>query len=122
GKVQITAKDVLKLADNDKAQAPRPSAGELLIDYGEDDSISFLRVTRALASEYPAPGTVRVNDELMRYTGVSTISDTEIRLTGITRATDGSKRDSHEAGDRVQICLRYTNKRVDDLAYEWLTE
>ncbi|OZI21716.1 hypothetical protein CAL18_12375 [Bordetella genomosp. 7] len=122
GKVQITAKDVLKLADNDKAQAPRPSAGELLVGYGEDDSISFLRVTRALASEYPAPGTVRVNDELMRYTGVSTISETEIRLTGITRATDGSARDSHEAGDRVQICLRYTNKRVDDLAYEWLTQ
>lgn len=122
GRVQITAKDVLKLADNDRAQAPRPSAGELMIDYGEDDTISFLRVTRALAAEYPAPGTVRINGELMRYSGVSTISDSEIRLTGITRATDGSERDSHDAGDRVQVCLRYTNKRVDQLAYEWLTQ
>ena len=122
GQVQVTAKDVLKLADNDKAQAPQPSAGELLVDYDESESISYLRVTKALASEYEGFGTVRVNDELMTYTGVTTISDSEIRLTGITRHTDGSEPDSHEAGDRVQVCLRYENVRVDDLAYEWLTE
>lgn len=122
GRVQITAKDVLKLADNDRAQAPKPSAGELMVDYSEEEAISALRVTRALAAEYPAPGTVRINDELMTYTGVVTVSDTEIQLTGITRATDGSSPDSHEAGDRVQICLRYTNVRVDNLAYEWLTQ
>lgn len=122
GRVQVTAKDVLKLADNDKAQAPRPSEGSLLVDYEQEGAISELRVTGAAASEYPAPGTVRINDELMTYTGVVTVSDTEIQLTGITRATDGSSPDSHEAGDRVQICLRYVNIRVDDLAYEWLTE
>lgn len=122
GRVQVTAKDVLKLADNDKAQAPRPSAGELLVDYGEDETIVTLRITRALASEYPAPGTVRINDELMTYDFVNTISDTEIQLSGITRATDGASRDSHEAGDRVQICLRYVEERVDNLAYEWLTQ
>ncbi|MBV7482530.1 hypothetical protein [Bordetella sp. BOR01] len=122
GRVQITAKDVLKLADNDRAQAPRASAGELLVDYSEEEAIVALRVTRALASEYPAPGTVRVNDELMTYTWVNTISDSEIQLTGITRSTDGSQPDSHEAGDRVQLCLRYQNIRVDHLAYEWLTQ
>ena len=122
GQVQVTAKDVLKLADNDKAQAPQPSAGELLVDYDEAESISYLRVTKALASEYEGFSTVRVNDELMTYTGVTTISDSEIRLTGITRHTDGSEPDSHEAGDRVQVCLRYENVLVDDLAYEWLTE
>src|SRR5690606_11178842 len=95
GQVQVTAKDVLKLADNDKAQAPQPSAGELLVDYDEAESISYLRVTKALASEYEGFSTVRVNDELMTYTGVTTISDSEIRLTGITRHTDGSEPDSH---------------------------
>jgi len=122
GRVTITAKDVLKLADNDKAQAPRPSRGELLQDYADDEEITALRITGAEASEYPAPGTVRVNDELMTYTGVTTISPSEIQLTGITRATDGSELGSHDAGDRVQLCLRYTRVRPDILAYEWLTE
>src|SRR5690606_41484088 len=84
--------------------------------------ICAICVYRTQAADYPATGTVRINDELMTYTGLVTVSDTEIQLTGITRATDGSSPDSHEAGDRVQICLRYTNVRVDNLAYEWLTE
>lgn len=121
GRVQITAKDVLKLADNDKAQAPRPSTGELVVDYGEEDT-GHLRVTGAQAADYPAPGTVRINDELMRYGSVSQLSETEIHLFDIVRATDGSELDSHSAGDRVQICLRYENVRVDNLAYEWLTQ
>lgn len=122
GRVTVTAKDVLKLADNDKAQAPRPSLGELLQDYADDEGISALRITGAPASEYPAPGTVRVNDELMTYSAVATISGTEIQLTGITRATDGSDLGSHDAGDRVQLCLRYTRMRPDQIAYEWLTQ
>lgn len=122
GRVTVTAKDVLKLADNDKAQAPRPSSGELMVEHGDDEVITALRITGAPASEYPAPGTVRINRELMRYTSVSTISPEEIRLNGITRATDGSEAKSHKEGDRVQWCLRYSNVRVDELAYEWLTQ
>lgn len=122
GRVTVTAKDVLKLADNDKAQAPHPSKGELMVEYGKDDAITALRVTGAPAGDYPAPGTVRINRELLTYTTVSTVSDEEIWLNGIARATDGSERGSHKAGDRVQLCLRYTNVRVDALAYEWLTE
>src|SRR5690606_24169738 len=91
-------------------------------DYEEKEVITSLRITRALAPEYPAPGTVRINDELMTYTGVNTVSESEIELTGVTRATDGSSADSHEAGDRVQICLRYVDYRVDGLAYEWLMQ
>lgn len=120
GQVRMRAKDVLKLADNERAVAPDASSGELIVDVAEGVT-SDIRITGADAADYPAPGTVRINDELVTYTGVTTISSTEIRLTGITRATDGSEPDDHEAEDRVQLCLRYTDVRVDDLAFEWLT-
>lgn len=121
GRVTLEAKDVLKLADNERAQAPAASPGELIVDVN-DTTTADLRVTRAIASDYPAPGTVRINDEVLTYTGVTTISSTEIRLTGITRSTDGTEADDHDSGDRVQLCLRYENVRPDALAYEWLTE
>lgn len=121
GQVRMRAKDVLKLADNERAVAPAVSTGELIVDVDEGVT-SDIRITGAVAADYPAPGTVRINDELVTFTGVTTISSTEIRLTGVTRATDGSEPDDHEAEDRVQLCLRYTDVRVDDLAFEWLTE
>lgn len=121
GRVTIRAKDVLRLADNDKAQAPHASTGELIVAYDKDDNISSLRVTRADAADYPANGTVRINREMMGYTTVTTVDPDEIKLNGITRATDGTEKRDHEEGDRVQWCLRYNLSRVDALAYEWLT-
>lgn len=117
----LKAKDVLKLADDDTAQAPAASTGGLIIDYSDTVTITTLRITGAIAAEYPAPGKVRVNDEIMSYTGASTISGTEINLTGITRATDGSEQDSHDSGDRVQLCLEYVEIRPDALVNDLLT-
>ncbi|MBK1780555.1 hypothetical protein JHL22_04935 [Advenella sp. WQ 585] len=122
GKVTVTAKDMLKLADDDKSQAPKPSNGELIIDYTAEDPITELRVTGADAGEYPAPGVVRVGRELMSYTGVTTVSETEIELTGISRAVMGSEQKQHKLKDRVQLCLQYDGIRVDEIIYDLLTE
>jgi len=121
GQVTVEAKDVLKLADNDKAQAPAASPGELIVDYTEGAAITQLRVTRAAATDYPAPGTVRINEEVFTHTGITTISESEVQLTGIARSTDGTSAGSHSAGDRVQRCLRYTESRADDIAADLLT-
>lgn len=118
GQVKITARDILALADNDKAEAPRTSTGELVANLAEGSTADI--EIKGLAIDYPAPGTVRINDELITFAGV-TISGENIKLTGIARATDGSEPGSHQEGDRVQICLRYVETRVDALAYEWLT-
>jgi len=104
--VMIKAKDVLKLADNDKAQAPGASTGKLIVDYTESASMDPMRITGGVAAE---------------YTGVSTISDTEINLTGITRSIRTTEAEDQDAGDRVQICLEYTDIRPDDLANDLLT-
>jgi hypothetical protein len=119
GRVTIKAKDVLVLTDNDKTTAPLASTGELIED--EPAADTTLRVTGAVAAEYPAPGIVRINDELITYTGVSTISGTEINLTGCTRGTNGTTADDHSAEDRVQWCLEYTDQNCVDVAYDLLT-
>lgn len=118
GRVTITGKDVLTLADGRKAQAPAVSLGELIVDTLATDTT--LRITGAVASEYPAPGLVRINDELISYTGVSTISATEIRLTGCTRGTNGTVAEEHEAEDRAQRCLQYSNVNAVDIARDLL--
>jgi hypothetical protein len=121
GRVKITARDILALADNNKAQAPAASTGELIADI-DDSSTAPIRITGAVAADYPAPGTVRINDELITYTTTTTVDETEIQLSGITRHTDGTDASSQSEGDRVQICLRYESVRVDALAREWLVD
>jgi len=119
--VSIRAKDVLKLADNEKAQAPIASTGELIVDYSDAASMDPMRITGGIASEYPAPGKVRINKEIFSYTGVTTIDETEIRLTGVSRAQVGTDAQSQDAEDRVQWCLEYNDIRPDVLTNDLLT-
>lgn len=119
GRVTIRAKDVLRLVDNKNAQAPALSEGELIED--EPLADTTLRVTGALAAEYPAPGIVRIGDELITYTGTSTISGTEINLTGCVRGTNGTEAADQELGDRVQLCLQYTAINAVDITNDLLT-
>lgn len=118
GVVKVVARDILAFADNKKAQAPRPSTGELATDI---DELATTIDVEGDAAEYPSSGTIRINDELITYTA-KTIITGGVRFTGVTRHTDGSEPDSHQEGDRVQLCLRYTNVRVDALAREWLVD
>lgn len=118
GRVSIVSKDILTLADNDKAQAPAGSFGELIVDI--NDTITTIRITGAAASEYPAPGLVRINDEVISYSGVSTIDPTEINLTGCFRAQENTTADSHSSEDRVQFCIQYTAEPVVDVVYDLL--
>src|SRR5690625_134268 len=120
GEVTLHAKDVLRLADNDKALAPAPSLGALRVDYNKD-ATGNIEVVGATTADYPSSGTIRINREVFRYTGRS-MSGNTLRFTGVTRATDGTERHDHKAGDRVQVCLRYNEVRVEELAREWLQD
>lgn len=121
GRVTITAKDPLKLTDTQKSQAPFITAGELNANITA--VATSLVVKKGTSGDYPASGTVRINDELMTYTSrvESTVGgELFITLSGITRATDGSIAAAHDAGDNVQNCLRYTNQFVWDVVYDLL--
>ena len=119
GDVTITAKDVLVLADDDKSQAPKPSKGELAEDIATG-TITRILIAGASLSDYPSAGTVRIGRECFKYTASST-ELTNIKLTGLTRASDRTIEAAHKIGDKVQECLRYTDIRCDEIAYELLT-
>jgi hypothetical protein len=122
GKVSIVAKDPLKLADRQKSQAPALTTGELNADI--DATKTTITVIKAQLADYPTSGTLRIDDELMTYTGrtnIGTVDDVIIQFTGITRGTDGSQADIHDTDSNVQLCLRYTDTQVWDVAYDLLT-
>jgi hypothetical protein len=122
GRVQIVAKDPLKLADRQKAQVPTPSLGTLRIAINTTDTT--IDIGLAVLADYPAPGIVRINDELITYTtsAIETISSVDyVRLTGVTRATNGTIAASHNAAALVQICTEYDNQTVWTVIYDLLT-
>jgi hypothetical protein len=122
GKVQIVTKDPIKLADRQKAQVPKATLGKLLAEITNSDT--QLDLKNAELTDYTASGTLRIGDELMTYTTRATVTIGGIdyvRLSGITRATDGSEAKEHKTDANVQQCVRYTDQPVWDVIYDLLT-
>ncbi len=101
GMFTITAKDVLKLADADRAQAPLLSRGSLSTDINSAVTSAVLTPAGIGNSGYPASGYLNIGGkEIVAFTRSA---DT---LT-ITRAQFGTGATDHKAGDRCQVCLIY---------------
>ena len=114
GRVKIYGKDALRFADAEKAKAPAVSRGSLLADI--DGIVTSLTLSpTGIGVEYPASGTVRIDDEVIQYS-VRT-GDT---LTGLTRASDGTAYDTHDAGSNVQLCIRYTAATIPTILNDLL--
>ncbi|WP_373084664.1 hypothetical protein, partial [Zhongshania sp.] len=115
GMFKITGKDPLKLADNDRAQAPIASQGEIGNTGGISDTDTSITLEPAGIgdSEYPASGKVAVGREIMSFTRSS---DT---LT-VTRAQNNTEASAHDEGDAVQLVLEYSGANVDTIVYDLL--
>jgi hypothetical protein len=113
GVVTVKGKDVLKLADDKRAQAPIANSG--VLDASINSVVTSLTLSPAGvgASEYAASGTVRIDDEVMTFTRAADV------LT-VVRATDGTTAEDHDAGATVQQCLRYTAEPINTLIYDLL--
>jgi len=98
GNYSITFKDIIKFADDEKAQAPRPSGGVLSADI-TTSSESFTLSPVGIGAEYPASGIASIGDEAVSFTRSGDV----ITLTG--RELYGSKLDEHEEGSTFQIAL-----------------
>jgi hypothetical protein len=121
GMVKLTAKDPLNLADKEKAQVPAAVQGKLLTAI--NTTATQIDIANAVLTDYAASGTVRLGDEIMTYTtrALVNISGTNyVRLSGITRATDGSVVASHSVDANVQGCVRYTDQTIWDVIYDLL--
>lgn len=98
GNYSITFKDIIKFADDEKAQAPRPSNGVLSATISTS-ATSLTLDPSGIGSEYPASGLASIGDEVVSFTR----SGDSVTLTG--RALYGSKLDSHDQGETFQIGL-----------------
>lgn len=111
--VTIKAVDPLRLLDDKTSQAPVQSKGSLSADIAAIQTT--ITVTGAVLADYPATGTLRIEAELMTYTGRTELAGV-ITFTGIVRGTDGSTAKEHKSESRVQTCIRYTNQNAWEVA------
>jgi hypothetical protein len=121
GSVKLTAKDPLNLADKEKAQVPAAVQGKLRAQI--NTTATQIDIANAVLTDYAASGTVRLGDEIMTYTtrALVNIGGTDyVRLSGITRATDGSVAVEHKVDANVQGCVRYTDQTIWDVIYDLL--
>ena len=110
--IAFHCRDVLSRTEFRKAKVPPASTGKLIADV-EIDATS-LALIGDVTADYPAAGTLRVNNEIMTYTARAYATD-RTTFTGLVRGTDGSDASAHDAEDLVQICRRYTRGEAADV-------
>lgn len=113
GSVTIVAKDPLKLADGDRAQAPALSQGYLQADI-TNVATSLTLAPVGIGATYPASGFAAIGgQECVSFTRSGDV------LT-ITRAQLGTSAVEHQAEDRVQLVLQYVGQDPADIIYDLL--
>jgi len=104
GEFSITAKDVLKLADADRAQAPVLNTGVLNAGITNIATSATLSPVGIGNAEYAASGYLAIGgNEAVSFTRSGDV------LT-ITRGLLGTSNVAHNAGDRVQTILQYSGQ------------
>lgn len=122
GRVTITAKDILKLADDERSVAPIPSAGRLLAGITSVDGSATLTpagvgdgVDSYGRPYYGASGKLRINSEIISYTRVGDA------LTLTARGQDFTTAAAHSTDDAVQECLVITGQALHEIVHTLLT-
>jgi len=117
----LETRDYLSLTEFAKAQVPAQSDGDLL--FAMDAAQTSFFILGDVTDKFPNTGTVRIDDELMTYTGLTVttpLAGPRTEFTGVTRGTDNSTADTHDIEDDVQLCRRYTSARIDDVLEDLL--
>lgn len=117
GRYSLTAKDILKFLDDDRALAPRPSNGELAtVSLAPSDIAATLQPAGIGDAEYETEGYLTIGGaEIVGFTRVGDA------LT-IVRARLGTDAGDHDRGDRIQTLLQYDQQKVSDILFDLMTE
>jgi len=114
GTYTLVAKDALKLADDDRAQAPVLSQGFLNAAINNSVTAATLQPTGIGDAEYPASGYVAIGGkEICAFTrsgNALTLTRGQLNTTAI----------AHEANDRVQLVLIYSAQDSADIIRDLL--
>lgn len=108
GRVKLEASDLLDLIGNDRALAPKPSAGVLAAAITSTDAALTLSPAGIGVAEYPAAGRACIGSEIVSYTRAGDV----VTLTG--RGVAKTVAASHALGDTFQQVLWFDGVRVDD--------
>lgn len=113
GTFSIVAKDILKLADDDRSQAPHPSSGFLSANITAGSGTATLQPAGVGDEDYPAAGLAVIGgNEIVSFTRAGDA----LTLTG--RGLKGTAAGSHNAQDRVQLVLSYNAEDAADILYD----
>jgi hypothetical protein len=77
------------------------------------------QVAGAVVADYPATGRVRINNEIIAYTGRA-LSGSNVEFTGLTRGALNTTAAAHNQFDRVQEVLSYEAEPFSDIIYDLL--
>lgn len=121
GGVALTGKDILSQIEDRKAEAPATSPGEIAGLVSISASETAFTVSGAQVSDYDTSGTVRINDELIRYSSIT--ENTDGLLFNVSeRGSDGTIAAEHDPEDTVQRCIRFTSANVDEIVRRLLVD
>ena len=122
GRVTLTGKDVLAQTEKREAQVPAASKGKLWVSITDTQtSMTVANATMTAPSDYTATGTLRIDDELITYTGAANdAGGNGIEFTGLVRGAYETDAVEHEFDAGVQQCLIYTDESADDLVEDLL--
>lgn len=114
GNVSVVGKDILALADNDRAVVPQPSRGQLdrdLPDFEEDvaDLPVFNITPEGIGAEYPEEGIAAIGAELISFTRVGD------EITTVDRGLNGTQVRTHRLGDTLQLTFSPRRQRIDSV-------
>ncbi|MEM1079218.1 MAG: hypothetical protein AAGI09_11870 [Pseudomonadota bacterium] len=113
GRVTVKYKDVLDLANKDKALAPKTSQGKLAFDVPSIAATAIL-VPAGIGETYAEAGLVTIGREIIAFERVGDV------LTFTERGAEGSEVSDHQANDQVQEALVYDPARPSDVIADLL--
>lgn len=114
---QIVAKDCLKIADGDRAQAPKKSQGILFQDIDETQLTLTLDPAGIGDLEYPTSGHLAIGEEIVSFTRPPG-SD----VCTIVRAQLGTEPEEHDDGDLCQVVLDITGELASTIIGDLLRD
>lgn len=116
GRVTVEGKDVLKLADDDRAKVPVASRGQLTKDIDENYLGAFDLNPAGIGAEYPAAGFASIGSELVGYTRSGDV------ITLTARGIRGTSASSHSIDDTFQETYSPRLRRIDSVIRDILLE
>lgn len=112
GDLSLICKDILKLADDKRAQCPKASTARLSNDISATDTT--INLYPDTGDQLAASGFLRISSEIMSYTRSGDV------LT-VVRGRRGTAAKAASADDSVQDCAVFVNEPVQDIIYTLLT-